>query len=272
MGEPRGAMKPDLYPEPPGRHDVATREAPRTRPRKTALIIAGHLVDRIADEGLQPGDVLPPERLLMEQYDVGRGTMREALRYLELQGVLTIKPGPNGGPVVATPDSRHLASSFALLMQSAGTDFRAVIEARTLLEPTTAFLAASQGDPAVGERLLASVDAMEARLDDWQFFLDENRRFHHLVAWASRNPIFGYLINSLQWVTDGTVFGIDYPLASRRIVLEAHRTIADAVAAADPGASEKAMRRHLEDTLRYLEKRYPKVLEQRLRWEHHGGS
>lgn len=254
------------------RLDVTPRSVSRSRPRKTATIIAAQIVDRITDGGLEPGHVLPPERVMMEEYEVGRGTMREALRYLELQGVLTIKPGPKGGPVVAAPDSRHLASTFALLMQFAGTDFRAVIEARRFLEPTTAFLAAAHQDAGIGELLLASVQAMEEGLGDWELFLDENRRFHDLVAWGSGNPIFGYLINSLHWITDGTVLGIDYPVRFRRAVLDAHRAIAEAVAGADPEASEVAMRDHMENTLVYFEKRYPQVLDQQLRWDHFGGA
>jgi GntR family transcriptional regulator, transcriptional repressor for pyruvate dehydrogenase complex len=256
----------------PRRLDVTPRSVTRSRPRKTATIIAAALVDRITDGGLESGDVLPPERILMEEYEVGRGTMREALRYLELQGVLTIKPGPKGGPVVAAPDSRHLASTFALLMQFAGTSFQSVIEARTHLEPVIAELAASHAEEGVGELLIASVDRMAESVSDWDMFLDENRLFHDLVAWGSGNPIFGYLINSLHWITDGTVLGIDYPLRFRRAVVDAHRAIAEAVASADPGASRQAMQDHMDNTLLYFQKRYPQVLDQKLKWDHFGGA
>lgn len=253
--------------------DVTPRTSVRQRPQKTATIVAAHLVDRITDGGLQVGDVLPPERVMMEEYDVGRGTMREALRYLELQGVVTIKTGPKGGPVVAAPDSRHLAATFALLMQFAGTDFRSVIDARQRLEPVTASLAAAHPDVAgTADLLQKSVEAMASGLADWDTFLDENRRFHSHIAWGSGNPIFGYLINSLHWITDGTVLGIDYPVRFRRVVVNAHRAIADAVAAADPQASEAAMRAHMDDTQAYFRKRYPHVLDQPLRWDHFGGA
>jgi GntR family transcriptional regulator, transcriptional repressor for pyruvate dehydrogenase complex len=255
------------------RLDVTPRSVARSRPQKTATLVAASIVDRITDGGLEPGDVLPPERILMDEYKVGRGTMREALRYLELQGVLTIKTGPKGGPVVASPDSRHLAATLALLMQFAGTNFRSVVEARQGLEPVTARLSAvHDADGETGRLLLGSVEAMEEHLADWDLFLDENRRFHDLVAWGSQNPIYGYLINSLHWITDGTVLGIDYPLRFRRAVLEAHRAIAEAVAAADPDASESAMEEHMAQTVTYFEKRYPQVLDQPLRWDHFGGA
>lgn len=257
----------------PSRRDVTPRSVSRNRPHKTATIIAAAIVDRITDDGLRSGHVLPPERVLMEEYDVGRGTMREALRYLELQGVLTIKPGPKGGPVVAAPDSRHLAATLALLMQFAGTSFRAVIEARRHIEPVTASLAAEHASSsAIGDELLQSVAFMDEHLSDWSAFLDENRRFHDLVAWGSMNPIFGYFVNSLHWITDGTVLGIDYPLRFRKAVLTAHRAIAEAVKAEDPQAGHEAMRDHMDNTLLYFEKRYPQVLDQSLRWEHFGGA
>lgn len=255
------------------RPDVTPRTVSRSRPRKTATIVAAAIVDRITDDGLSIGDVLPPERTLMEEYAVGRGTMREALRYLELEGVLTIKPGPKGGPVVAAPDSRHLASTFALLMQFAGTNFRAVIEARRSLEPITASLAAQHAETSlVADQLLQSVAFMDEHLSDWDAFLDENRRFHDLVAWGSMNPIFGYLVNSLHWITDGTVLGIDYPIRFRKVVLEAHRSVAESIKTADPAGSHAAMQSHMDDTLTYFEKRYPDVLDQELKWEQFGGS
>ena len=255
------------------RLDVTPRSVARSRPQKTATIVAASIVDRITDAGMASGDVLPPERILMEEYGVGRGTMREALRYLELQGVLTIKTGPKGGPVVASPDSRHLAATLALLMQFAGTSFRSVVEARQDLEPVTARLSAiNDTDGETSRQLMLSVAAMEEHLGDWDIFLDENRRFHDLMAWGSQNPIFGYVINSLHWITDGTVLGIDYPLRFRRAVLEAHRAIAEAVSAADPDASEAAMREHMAQTVAYFEKRYPQVLDQSLRWDHFGGA
>ncbi len=67
------------------------------RPQKTALLIAQRIVQYIDQNNLGPGDRPPPERIMMETYEAGRGTLRESLRFLELQGVLSFKPGPGGG-------------------------------------------------------------------------------------------------------------------------------------------------------------------------------
>lgn len=87
------------------------------RPMKTAMLVAQRIVADINERGNVVGDRLPPERLMLEKYDVGRGTLRESLRFLELQGVITLKPGPGGGPVVVQPDASSLATSLALLLQ-----------------------------------------------------------------------------------------------------------------------------------------------------------
>jgi GntR family transcriptional regulator, transcriptional repressor for pyruvate dehydrogenase complex len=255
---------------PATRKDVTPRSVPASMPPKRATVIAQRIVREIRSQRLAPGSHLPPERDMLEAYGVGRNTLREALRVLELQGVLTIRPGPGGGPVVAAPDSRHLASTWALLLQFADTPFRAVIETRQYLEPITARLCAERGDPGLVAELRGSVDRMAGALEDRDAFLDENRVFHDLVAWGSENPLFGYCINSLHWITDGTVLGVDYPKRFRKIVLQAHEGVCTAIESGDGDAAEAAMRRHMDDTYTYFEKHYQRQMDETLSWEMYG--
>src|SRR5690242_15187455 len=116
-------------------HIDRTSDMPRTvapRPpgapkQKAAVIVAKRIVGQIERLRLGPGDKLPPERAMQEEYGVGRGTLREALRFLELQGVLSLKTGPGGGPVVRQPDSTHLATTLALTMQFADAPYRVIV-------------------------------------------------------------------------------------------------------------------------------------------------
>lgn len=252
------------------RRDVPSRSVPAGMPPKRATVIAQRIVREIRDRKLPPGSHLPPERDMLETYNVGRNTLREALRVLELQGVLTIRPGPGGGPVITSPDSRHLASTLALLMQFADTPFRAVIETRQLLEPITARLCAERGDHELLRQLRESVDRMGDSLDDRDAFLDENRSFHDLVAWGSENPLFGYCINSLHWITDGTVLGVDYPRRFRKIVWQAHDLVCKGIESGDGAIAEAAMRKHMDDTLAYFERHYQRQMDEVLSWEMYG--
>jgi DNA-binding FadR family transcriptional regulator len=239
-------------------------------PQKRASVIAQRIVKDIRRRNLPPGTQLPPERDMLLTYNVGRNTLREALRVLELQGVLTIRPGPGGGPVVASPDSRHLASTLALLMQFADTPFRTVIETRQLLEPMTARLCAERADPDVLADLRRSVDQMALMLDDREAFLEENRRFHGLIAWGSENVLFGYCINSLHWITDGTVLGADYPRRFRKIVWQAHEEVCRGIESGVGTVAEAAMRKHMDDTRAYFERHYQPLMDEVLTWEMYG--
>ena len=116
------------------------------RPMKTAMLVAQRIVADINDRGNVVGDRLPPERLMLEKYDVGRGTLRESLRFLELQGVITLKPGPGGGPVVVQPDASSLATSLTLLLQFSKAPFRTIAEAESTVSPGAA--ARSTGRPS----------------------------------------------------------------------------------------------------------------------------
>lgn len=250
--------------------DTHPRSAPADRPRKQAALTAQRIVQDIESGGLGLGDHLPAEKEMLTNYNVGRGTLREALRVLELQGVLTIRPGPGGGPVVASPDSRHLASTLALLMQFAETPFRAVIEARLHIEPITAGLCADRASDEVLEDIRRSVETMGDNLGNQEIFLDENRSFHDLVAWGSGNSLYGYFINSLHWITDGTVLGVNYPEKFRRLVWQAHVDVCEAIESRSYDAASAAMTGHMDNTSKFFEQWHETLLAQPLKWELYG--
>jgi GntR family transcriptional regulator, transcriptional repressor for pyruvate dehydrogenase complex len=236
------------------------------RPKKTALLSAQRIVENITDRRLSDGDTLPPEREMIAQYGISRGSLREALRFLELQGVITMRSGPSGGPVVTRPGPEHLASMLGLLLELSGAKFRAILEARELLEPALAARAARGADRTLVALLNQSVKDMKARMDDETAFFEENSRFHSLIARGSGNALFGYLIESLKWITDGTVLGVGYSRRHRVAIVNAHQTIVEAIEAHDPDAAQQAMEQHMAEAVGYLDRRYPELLDHRLRW------
>lgn len=254
-----------------GHLDTTPRQQVPGMPPKRATLIAQRIVRQIHEGKLVPGDALPPEKDMLITYGVGRNTLREALRVLELQGVIALRPGRGGGPVVARPDSRHLASTLALLMQFAQTPFRSIVETRIYLEPLTAELCASRADDTLAVEVRDSVDRMSRGLEDEEVFLHENQRFHELIARGTDNPIFSYLLNSMDWITDGSALGIHYPRRARRSVLEHHEKICAAVERHDPEAARAAMRAHMQETLEYYDHKYSQVMDRVLTWEMYGG-
>lgn len=236
------------------------------RPQKTAMLLAQRIVADINRRGNTVGDRLPPERVMLEEYAVGRGTLRESLRFLELQGVISLKPGPGGGPVVQQPDATSLATSLTLLLQFANAPFRTIAEARGGLEPMMAQLAAERMTDDQLTVLRESVDNMAEHLDDQGVFLEENKRFHDVIAHGSGNAMFGYLVDALLGILDGSAIGIDYPQVRRTAVHKAHLKIYEALAARDPAGSADAMADHIDQYLKYAEKKFPDVLAAPIVW------
>jgi GntR family transcriptional repressor for pyruvate dehydrogenase complex len=230
------------------------------------MTVAQQIVQEISARGYPPGTKLPAEREMLAAHEVGRGTLRESLRFLEMNGVLTVKPGPGGGPVVAEPSAQDLASTLGLFLELKGTPFSAIVEVRQVLEPAIAGLAASARDAGILDKLDVSIEAMAAHLDHEGDFLEFNEEFHRLVAEAADNPVFALLIGSLERITDGTRIGLDYPLPRRKAVLAAHRVIYKAIAAGDSERASAEMASHLQAFRRYTETHYPNAMNSRLRW------
>lgn len=239
----------------------------RNRPQKTAMIIAQRIVAGIHSAGHGVGDRLPPERVMLEEYQIGRGTLRESLRFLELQGVISLKPGPGGGPTVEKPDASHLATSLVLLMQFEHAPFRTIIEARAGLEPLMARLASERMTGDQMKQLAESVQTMKENLNDRDTFLETNKSFHDVIAWASGNSMFGFLVDALLGIIDGTALGVDYPVHRRSAVLKAHATIFEALNTHDGDSSAAAMDSHIREMQRYLEKKYPDAMDAPITWD-----
>ena len=130
------------------------------RTEKASERLALEIVQTIYETKMQPGDHYLSEAEALRTHGVARSTYREALRFLEIQGVIKIRNGPGGGPVISQPGWPHLASSVALLLQFANAPMQAVMEARNAIEPGMAEMAAqnaSDDDIAAMERDLADV-------------------------------------------------------------------------------------------------------------------
>ncbi|WP_132992144.1 FadR/GntR family transcriptional regulator [Gordonia zhaorongruii] len=238
-----------------------------SRPEKAALIVARGIVQDIERRGLTTGDRLPAERDMLAGYNVGRGTLREALRFLELQNVLSLKPGPGGGPTIEKPDSSALCNAMLLLLQFERAPFANVAETRGGIEPLLARLAAERMSDAILDDLEVSVERMAGNLNDLGVFLETNKEFHNSVAWGTENSLFGFLVDAMLDIFDGTVVGVDYDERRRRAVLKAHRRILDALRLRDGDASEAAMAEHISEYSRYMSSKFPEALARPITWD-----
>lgn len=239
---------------------------PSNRPPKTSVLIARRIVDQIQRLGKKPGDQLPSEKIMLDEYGVGRGTLRESLRFLELQGIVSIKPGPQGGPVIEQPNATGVATSLMLLLQFERAPYRTIIEAREALEPAIAGLAAERLTDAALEPLIRNVELMGEHIDDESVFLELNQEFHDLVAIGSGNELFRHLIEALIDILDGSSVGIDYPEHRRRAILSAHVRILESLQAHDADAAIQAMQQHVGAYLKFVQAKFPGLAERPITW------
>lgn len=247
----------------------AARRRPVARPAtarrsKAATVLAQNIAREIQRRGLGPGTRLLSEEKMVARYGVARGSLREALRYLELQGVLRIKSGPGGGPVIQTPNGRHFASTLALMLQFVGARFRVVVETRWVVEPGIAALAAQRANAEDLAALRDCLAAMRAARRDAQRFADENRRFHDLLAFASGNAVFRFLLPALHWIADGA--GIAYGLDERARILAAMEAVLAAIEARDPARARAVVDAFFAASLAYLDKTHPALMERPVSW------
>ena len=214
--------------------------------RKVYEQIAEQLLGQIGRGQLRPGDPLPPERELTEAFGVGRSSIREALRMLESQGVIT---AASGGAFVVAEAANPLESSLRLLFTlDERTGMSDLFELRRILDCEAAALAADRRTEAHLAEMDAAGADMEASLakagrsDD---FIDADLRFHLAVAEATGNRL---LLHSMHAVRDVvrrallTVFVI--PGSPEQAVVE-HRAIQAAIAAGDSARARGQMLAHL---------------------------
>jgi GntR family transcriptional regulator, transcriptional repressor for pyruvate dehydrogenase complex len=240
------------------------------KPPKAAVLVAQQVVDEIVSNGLAPGVMLPREKEMIAQYEVGRATLREALRLLELEGALSIRPGPHGGPMVGRPTARHLASTFALVLQLTGGKFRSIVECRILIEPVAAAQAALLATSEEIALMRASVQRLGGDLAQSGARVDgvaETMNFHDLVAWASGNTLLALVLSAVNHLYQRSALLIQSPAVRTKRVAHHHDEIVDAIEARDPAAAAQSMTKHLQAHSRFLEKEYPRLLETPVRWE-----
>ena len=206
-------------------------------------MLAEAIADGIVSRGMRPGDRLATEAEMVAEYEVGRATVREALRVLEAQGVIEIRVGAGGGPFVARPDAHRLARMLSLLLRMSDVTLREVLDARLIIEPSLAGQAARHRQDSQVAALGANQRALQAAPRGSAEFMRVNEEFHTLIADASGNRPLAALWSALAAIADGHEAGVRYTPAALGAMIAAHRKIADAIIARDADEAIRSMTR-----------------------------
>jgi DNA-binding FadR family transcriptional regulator len=213
--------------------------------RKTAPMsaeVAAYLEREIASRGLKPGDRLPTERELAATLSVSRATVRSALQDLESKHLLERTQGR--GTIVAAPPA-EVSELYARLanVESAQQD---VAEMRGAMEPLVAELAALRSSAADLIQLQDVLAGSNEHLSPEEA-LRLDIQFHTLVAQAARNQLMTTVLTMTSSWTSDVRLRSHSTVEGRRLSIEGHRHILDAIQARDAAAAGIAMRDHLAD-------------------------
>ncbi|MFW6054262.1 MAG: FadR/GntR family transcriptional regulator [Thermodesulfobacteriota bacterium] len=164
--------------------------------------VVDQIQEAILSGQLRPGDTLPPERELKEMLRISRGTLREALRVLEQKGLIEIKLGTGGGPVVKDLSDDKMRETLALLIRHQKVSLEHLAEFRMGVEGEVAALAAQRATP---QDIFELEDLLSrARLHaergpgDSGKFLALDKEIHQRLAKISGNPIYFLIHTSIH--------------------------------------------------------------------------
>jgi DNA-binding FadR family transcriptional regulator len=193
----------------------------------------------IASGDLQPGDHFASEQELMTRLHVSRSSLREALRLLESFGVIASRRGTGGGIRVTWPRAQQIASSLAMALEWRDATLRTVLEARGVIDPTLAALAARRRSEEHVKELEDCIRIMRDQIDDPAAFDNANRHFHDVVADASGNELMAILSPSLTWMS--ATVGWTHPPPVRPRLIAANQFICDAIREHDSWLASQRM-------------------------------
>ncbi|HEY3716117.1 MAG TPA: FCD domain-containing protein [Jatrophihabitantaceae bacterium] len=236
------------------------------RTEKIAETVARQILRDIKRQGLEPGSMLPSESAMLERFDIGRGSLREALRILEVNGLVTIKTGPGGGPIVAGHDPANFGQMSTLHLQSIGATYRELLEARLEYESMLARRAAEQPGDVAGKLVRAAMEASQNPLPDDSGYASVTSGFHATVCSASGNPVLALAANSIQSIWSVRVTSVLFAAEDRPLVFEQHEQITRAIEKHEAKRAERLMREHMQHYREYCEVRYPARMDDVVDW------
>ncbi len=222
---------------------------------KASGVLAEHLREGILSGTYVVGAALPTERHLAETSGLSRASVREALRMLEVEGLLATRPGRGGGSVPQLPGHDALQRAIALFIRGRHIRFGALLEVRGAIEPPLARLAAIHRSEADLAELDAAQAGMEAAFSELPAWTEGNIRWHSAVVLASHNDLligFWKAIGPLRYAASGLDEPHNSP-AVRSAVIGAHRRVADAIRARDGAAAERRMAHHISAYRQHIE-------------------
>ena len=227
---------------------------PNRLPIKRASIcdlVIEEIKSAILNKEFLPGDKLPSEAELAQAYSVGRGSVREALKRLEMVGMVNIIHGK--GVIVADQDSvqdrmRFLDSSLAL----SAPQLQEVMEARRIIEQAAVRLAAARATPDQLKKMEEVVELMERSLEAPGEFVNHDLVFHLTLAEASGNSLLPHFLESIRSLIKKQLGSTIRSSESAKQSNQHHQKVLRAVQKGDGDAAARFISKHIDQIEKFM--------------------
>ncbi len=207
--------------------------------------VADQIRKLVSDGTLKPGDLLPPERELAAKLGVGRSSIRDAVRTLEVMGIL--EPRQGHGTVVRDLSTDALVVPLASVLTRKREMVQELLDVRRMIEPGLAARAAKNATDEEIAHMTAILARHEAKLRRGEQAVNEDDEFHYAIALAARNSVVLQVIDVLMdLLRESRSRSLQVPGRPKRS-FDGHRRILRAIRRHDAEAAENAVRKHLTE-------------------------
>lgn len=229
--------------------------AEAVRVPKAAELVARHIRNAIIRGELADGDTLPAELHLIEEFDVSRPTIREAVRILESEGLVTVARGARGGARISAPNYEMIERAAGITLQAQGVTISDLYEMRTLIEPPAARLVAERNSEAAVPILRNHVENEMTLVNDRFAAATAIAQFHSLMIDLAGNKTLTMFSQALRGLIDAHVLHAqrrmpkeDAAVSEKRLRfgLKSHSKLVDLIEAKDGPGAEAHWKEHME--------------------------
>ncbi|NLR72822.1 FadR family transcriptional regulator [Novosphingobium sp. ERN07] len=230
------------------------RNAEAVRVPKTAELVARQIRNGIIRGELRDGDTLPAEVHLIAEFEVSRPTIREAVRILESEGLVTVSRGARGGARISSPNYEMIARAAGITLQAKGVTIGDLYEMRTLIEPPAARMVAERNSKAAVPVLRGLIDIELALISDRMAVSRRIAEFHQTMIELAGNQTLIMVAQALRGLVDEHLLlaqrrqaDIDPEFSKRRLRfgLKSHTKLVDLIEAEDGPGAEAHWKEHM---------------------------
>jgi len=229
--------------------------ADAVRVPKTSELVAKQIRNAIIRRELNDGDTLPAESHLIAEFGVSRPTIREAVRILESEGLVTVARGARGGARISSPNYEMIERAAGITLQAQGVTIGDLYEMRTLIEPPAARLVAERNSEKAVPILRKFIDDEMSHIKDPYAVTLLIAEFHRLLMELSGNKTLNAFSQALRALVDGHLSlsmrrrhegNHEFSERQLRFGLKSHTKLVDLIEAKDGPAAQEHWKNHME--------------------------